>query len=1117
MMLNTLLRIAKDNYKCSRTLYYTYKKVTCHFSLQNLLLSRKSSASSTGSVDKSATSPTMTTATLSMSRKNLLRHDEHSVKSVRDKIALFSSSGGGGGARFHHQSSEDVASSSARLSSGLTRAHTHDDVRFDGGVGVNPAAATRGAGGTDKSVSSADLSYGKGTTEAKKRGMPSTAVQTRSQSLMEIGTTTSYAHRPSILEMQRRRNTVAKIKDLVIPEAPPQQAQDDAEWIVAGGIKKASRPPATRAIIPRRDSAAFSSPPVSPSHPSPSSRRSTRTSLAASPGGGRTQDRRRIQQEPRRGNSSSNVTEAISRHRMETQQDPNRKRTSISEFRAIEARELGGRPGSGGGAHHQQKQQPSPVHPKTVAASTGTITSLGKPASRSSSFTIAERKKSFEAISKGGLPTGPVSKKVSPNQRQLQHHSSQDSLALRRSSRDTLIEIRNKFSSVSSVASNASCRSSRDTISEDMGAAAIPPTPISISSSRRSSRSEADGGSRVTTPTKSGASGSGHLQDRSASATPTERCNSVVNVASQRTNPSPNSSSTGKAAANVRNDGYSRSTSAVSKDSGFTEEGSNKDSHDDERWLALEKKYSIQPAERPRDLMILDNPGDTNSTASREQETSPNSGKTIRKLTEQFESSSSPFTTPTSAIPPITTAAASSSKVEVLMMSASSSRRTSFMSQSNMEEFSCASFQLGESAGNFSWLEESLQASKPFFYLPEESTEWESFDPAETDFSNFNRMATPGHRGGASDQQHRKFSVPVYSSAGVGGGGGVQGAGGEVKMRDKKRDGNTAPSRPSSLVETSSSDIKRAFEMGHLGEHRSAANTVHSSSTNSRGSSQADLLSEAGGQNGDILVMPVGITGHVEEAAPLMKSSPLSAPATATSLLASGSSFGGRAEVSLGSSKDERRCISVNDIRRAFEKAEQSLSQSMAASSDCGGSPSSLSGGHSASVLRASQGKAGSTSSSSGGLSAPCHNRMSSLDSTTSEESSIPTPHYYGSVSSLLSGQTNLKDHYGSISSLASSTSIISPQVIVKVLPISKFAAMLLVMYYVLRTHSAFAGAPRPYRRGQPIPGRVRYAVARDHGDCAPPRVYVRLHRYHPGRGRGLREQRHHGESNSNK
>ena len=92
-----------------------------------------------------------------------------------------------------------------------------------------------------------------------------------------------------------------------------------------------------------------------------------------------------------------------------------------------------------------------------------------------------------------------------------------------------------------------------------------------------------------------------------------------------------------------------------------------------------------------------------------------------------------------------------------------------------------------------------------------------------------------------------------------------------------------------------------------------------------------------------------------------------------------------------------RRCVSVNDIRRAFEKAEQSLQAAAK------GLPEM----------------------------SPCHNRMSSLDSTNSDESSIPTPqHCYGSVSSLIGGQNNnMRDHYGSISSLASSTSLISPQV----------------------------------------------------------------------------------------
>ena len=101
--------------------------------------------------------------------------------------------------------------------------------------------------------------------------------------------------------------------------------------------------------------------------------------------------------------------------------------------------------------------------------------------------------------------------------------------------------------------------------------------------------------------------------------------------------------------------------------------------------------------------------------------------------------------------------------------------------------------------------------------------------------------------------------------------------------------------------------------------------------------------------------------------------------------------------------RNNRRAVSVNDIRRAFEKAEQSLSTS------------------------------GTSGPKRSGLSTPSsHNRMSSLDSTTSsEESSIPTPHFHGSVTSLASGHggDRLKDHYGSITSLASSTSVISPQV----------------------------------------------------------------------------------------
>ena len=110
------------------------------------------------------------------------------------------------------------------------------------------------------------------------------------------------------------------------------------------------------------------------------------------------------------------------------------------------------------------------------------------------------------------------------------------------------------------------------------------------------------------------------------------------------------------------------------------------------------------------------------------------------------------------------------------------------------------------------------------------------------------------------------------------------------------------------------------------------------------------------------------------------------------------STLGSATGVASANGNGGRRCVSVNDIRRAFEKAEQSLQQA------------------------AAKGYSGMS---------PCHNRMSSLDSTNSDESSIPTPQqcWGGSVSSLIGGQTNMRDHYGSISSLASSTSLISPQV----------------------------------------------------------------------------------------
>merc|ERR1712088_959990 len=199
---------------------------------------------------------------------------------------------------------------------------------------------------------------------------------------------------------------------------------------------------------------------------------------------------------------------------------------------------------------------------------------------------------------------------------------------------------------------------------------------------------------------------------------------------------------------------------------------------------------------------------------------------------------------------------------------------------------------------------------------------------------------------GKCDIPDRKFSVPAYNEA-------------SVKLRDKR---DTMPSRPSSLIESSEQKDLKIFEIGNLGDER---RLLLNSNSISQSSSQADLLDSN------------SVTSDTPKS-PLPSSS-------------------SREILDVFSNRNNRRAVSVNDIRRAFEKAEQSLSNS--------GTPKRL------------------------GLATPSsHNRMSSLDSTTSEESSIPTPHFHGSVSSLTSGHGGLKDHYGSITSLASSTSMISPQ-----------------------------------------------------------------------------------------
>ena len=351
-----------------------------------------------------------------------------------------------------------------------------------------------------------------------------------------------------------------------------------------------------------------------------------------------------------------------------------------------------------------------------------------------------------------------------------------------------------------------------------------------------------------------------------------------------------------------------------------------------EKWTSLEKKYT----ERPKDLFIGNN-------AKKMSAKSPGS---IKELTEKWENRSTEASTPLADSPPTFSRR---STQDTLVMSPASSTRTS------REEQVLPKF-----------VDAPWGTKSSLFMPPPEvsTTEWiespaRSLNATPTNsiqHSTPNSLPLPG-------PPERKYSVPAYPSQ--------ENKNSSVKMRDKT---NSVPSRPSSLIETGGQELK-VFEIGNLGNTGQTHHHPPSTST-SRGSSQADLL-ECGASATDT------------------PKSPLPGSSSRELLEVFGKASEGSSSSVGGGSSNGRRCVSVNDIRRAFEKAEQSLASSVKGQ----------------------------------GMS-PSHNRMSSLDSTTSDESSIPTPHnYYGSVSSLISGRENLKDHYGSITSLASSTSLISPQV----------------------------------------------------------------------------------------
>jgi len=564
------------------------------------------------------------------------------------------------------------------------------------------------------------------------------------------------------------------------------------------------------------------------------------------------------------------------------------------------------------------------VEPPLETSSPRNNRACGRPASRSSSFTIAERKKSFESHQSESSSSRRGS------------NSSQDSLS-RRSSRDTF------------DANTNSRRSSRE-VMEEMN-------------SRRSSR--------VTTPTGNSNFPDSILDieekvaymsdvvDRASSVTPTERrsLSRTNSIASERSTYSSRSSRNSSIVSDKTP--FARNNSILSKDSAISEDITRESdersvkSADDKpvkkmcngeenatKWSELEKKYSKGISsnsigekisklsksaseetknERPKDLAISHKKisNGINSPGS----------KNFKELAEKWQTISidTPIYSPTSQNPMPSTLPRKSSKEKVLSSPLPSPNLTpSTLPRKLSREKSPV-----KTCDDVAWSPQS--PIKNSYYQVNGDTEWSGFDMT-----------------GKCDLPDRKFSVPAYNES-------------SVKLRDKK---DNVPSRPSSLIESSDQKDLKIFEIGNLGDNN---RLMLNSNSTSQSSSQADLLD----------------TNSVTSDTP---KSPL--PSSSS-----------REILDVFSNRNNRRAVSVNDIRRAFEKAEQSLSNS--------GTPKRS------------------------GLSTPSsHNRMSSLDSTTSEESSIPTPHFHGSVSSLTSGHggDRLKDHYGSITSLASSTSMISPQ-----------------------------------------------------------------------------------------
>ena len=441
----------------------------------------------------------------------------------------------------------------------------------------------------------------------------------------------------------------------------------------------------------------------------------------------------------------------------------------------------------------------SPTEPPLDTSSPRTTPrTVSKPASRSSSFTIAERKKSFES-----------------------QHSSADSS--RRGS--------------STSHDSVSRKSSRETSSQDDRQ-----SRRSSSVNNNNNRSYPD--SIIDLEEK--VAFMSEVVDRAASVTPTERrsLSRTPSLASERSYSSRSSRNSSIVSEKTP---FNRNNSILSKDSAISEDISKeveeKSNGSDKKWSDLEKKYSRGLSsgsigdtisklskssddakhERPKDLMIAQKKL-TNGAKSP-------SSKNFKELAEKWQTMSHPETPVTPVNPVTTTLPRKHSRDKTITdqekpVTATLPRRSS--KDKEVTPTNGSSKTLDHSADN-----NNLQSSStPSWSSPPAASKGETsvvfeiimlkyfldsyyqVNGGETDWSGFDKCDLPD----------RKYSVPSFNEN-------------TVKLRDRK---DNLPSRPSSLIESSEQKDLKIFEIGNLGDSGRLLDSI--SGCTSQSSSQADLL-----------------------------------------------------------------------------------------------------------------------------------------------------------------------------------------------------------------------------------------------------------------------------------